>query len=47
MEVSLHTNGAHKNSKDNNATSIFIGLLKTAQKTRVPQQESSASKDKV
>jgi hypothetical protein len=34
-----HTNGAHKNNNDNNTTPIFIGLNKTTQKTRTPQEE--------
>jgi hypothetical protein len=42
----IHTNGAHENSSDNNATPIFIGLRKTTQITRMPQQENSESKDK-
>jgi hypothetical protein len=38
----MHTNGAHKN----NNTLILIGLHKTTQKTWMPQEEFSASKDK-
>jgi hypothetical protein len=42
----MRTNGAHKNSNDNNTTPIFIGLHKVTQKTQTLQGEGSASKDK-
>jgi hypothetical protein len=40
-----YINGGHKNN-DKNTTPIFIGLHKTTQKTRMPQEENSARKDK-
>jgi hypothetical protein len=46
LHVTIHTNGAHKNNKDNNTTPIFKGLNKITLKTRTPKEESSARKDK-
>jgi hypothetical protein len=45
-EHTAHTNGTHKNNNDNISTPIFIGLNKTAQKSRTPQEENGARKDK-
>jgi hypothetical protein len=44
LHGNIHTNGAHKNN--DNTTQILIGLNKTTQKTRTPQEESSVRKDK-
>jgi hypothetical protein len=38
----IRPNGAHKNKNDNTTTPIFIGL----KKTRTPQREGGAGKDK-
>jgi hypothetical protein len=43
---SVHTNEAHKNNNDNRTTQTHIGLNKTTQKTRKPQEENSEGKDK-
>jgi hypothetical protein len=40
----IHNNGAHN---DNTITPIFMGLNKTTQTPRTPQDEGGASKDKV
>jgi hypothetical protein len=45
LRGNIHTNGAHKNN-DNHTTPIFIGLHKTTQKTRTPQEDDRATEGK-
>jgi hypothetical protein len=44
--ILLHTSGAHKNNSSNTTKPIFVGLNKTTEKTRAPQREGGAVKDK-
>jgi hypothetical protein len=44
--VGTHTNGAHKINNDNITTPMFIGLKKTTQKRRTPQQKGSKCKER-